>query len=156
MNGKTPHTPRFGPFWAYSCTPRRGVELFDSPLVKSLFCPINTSPNEVSGPDLPNPPHLNPNFSPFLREKWGGGGGGVKMSKKRPPFFGSKIMNRRFFFSVLSGKTVFGSRLHGVCMGWSGTSTYAVYAVFSHFCNIGDFGNLGDPVVPTLRGARML
>ena len=46
----------------------------------------------------------------------------------------------------------FGSQLHGVCMGRSGTSAYAVYALFSHFCYVGGFGNLGDPVVPTLRG----
>ena len=68
-----------------------------------------------------------------------------------PPFFGSKIMNL-LGFSILSRKSVSGSRLHGVCMGRSGTSTDAVYALFSHFCYVGGFGDFGDPVVPTLRG----
>ena len=55
--------------------------------------------------------------------------------------------NRIFwFFSILSRKSVSRSRLHGVCMGRSGMS---VYALFSHFCYVGD---LSDPVVPTLRG----
>ena len=57
------------------------------------------------------------------------------------------------FFSILSRKSVSGSRLHRVCMGRSGTSAYAVYALFSHFWYVGGFGDLGDPVVPTLRGA---
>ena len=55
-------------------------------------------------------------------------------------------------FSILSRKSVSGSRLHGVCMGRSGTSAHAIYALFSHFCFVGGFGDLGDPVVPTLRG----
>ena len=67
-----------------------------------------------------------------------------------PPFFGSKIMNL-LVFSILSRKSVSGSRLHRVCMGRSGTSAYAVYALSSHFCYVGGFGDLGDPVVPTLR-----
>ena len=53
---------------------------------------------------------------------------------------------------LMSRKSVSWSRLHGVCMGRSGTSAHAVYAIFSHFCYVGGFGNLGDPVVPTLRG----
>ena len=55
-------------------------------------------------------------------------------------------------FLDLSRKSVSGSRLHGVCMGRSGTSADAVYALFSHFWHVGGFGDLGDPVVPTLRG----
>ena len=76
-------------------------------------------------------------------------GGGSKID---PPFFGSKIMNLLGFFSILSRKSVSGSRLHGVCMGRSGTSADAVYALFNRFCYVGVFGNLSDPVVPTLRG----
>ena len=68
-----------------------------------------------------------------------------------PPFFGSKIMNL-LVFSILSRKSVPGSRLHGVCMGRSGTSAHAAHALSSHFCYVGGFGDLGDPVVPTLRG----
>ena len=45
------------------------------------------------------------------------------------------------------------TRLHRVCVEWSGTSAHAVYAVFTCFCYIGVFGNLTDPVVPTLRCA---
>ena len=51
-------------------------------------------------------------------------------------------------FSILSRKSVSGCRLHGVCMGRSGTSAYAIYAFFSHFC-------YGDPVLPTLRGMSL-
>ena len=61
-------------------------------------------------------------------------------------------MNLLVFFSILSLKSVSGSRLHGVCMGRSGTGAYTVYALFSHFWYVGGFGDLGDPVVPTLRG----
>ena len=68
-----------------------------------------------------------------------------------PPFFGSKIMNF-LVFSILSRKSVSGSRLYGVRMGRSGTSAHAAYALFSHFCYVGGFGELGDPVVPALRG----
>ena len=68
-----------------------------------------------------------------------------------PPFFGSKILNSLVFF-ILSRKSVSGSRLHGVCMGRSGTSVDAVCALFSHFCYVGGFGGFSDPVVPTLRG----
>ena len=68
------------------------------------------------------------------------------------PFFGSKITNLLVSFDLeLLRKSVSGSRLHGVCMGRSGTSAYAVYALFSHFCYVGGFGDLGDPVLPTLR-----
>ena len=66
-----------------------------------------------------------------------------------PSFFGSKIMNLLVFF-ILSRKSVSGSRLHGVCMGRSGTSASALYALFSHFCYVGGFGDLSDPVLPTL------
>ena len=79
----------------------------------------------------------------------GGWGWGQKLT---PPFFGSKIMNLLVFFSILSRKSVSGSRLYRVCMGRSGTSANAVYALFSHFCYFGGFGDLGDPVLPTLRG----
>ena len=46
-------------------------------------------------------------------------------------------MNLLVFFPILSQKSVSGSRLHGVCMGRSGTSAVAVYALFSHFCYVG-------------------
>ena len=68
-----------------------------------------------------------------------------------PPFFWVEN-HESFGFFQLSRKSVSGSRLHGVCMGRSGTSADAVYAFLSHFCSVGGFGNLGDPVVPTLRG----
>ena len=84
----------------------------------------------------------------------GGVGGGVKnVEKMTPPFFWVENHESFGFFSILSRKSVSGSRLHRVCMGRSGTSAYAVYALFSHLCYVGGFGNLGDPVVPTLRGA---
>ena len=124
-----------------------------APLVKSVFCPINASPNEclVRTPQtLP----LETHFFDFLREGGGGGGGGGvrNVEKNDPPFFlGSKIMNLLVFFD-LSRKNVSGSRLHGLCMGQIGTSANAFYALFSHFCYVGGFGDLGDPVVPTLRG----
>ena len=81
----------------------------------------------------------------------GAGGGGVKnVEKITPSFLGLEIMNLlAFFFSILSRKSVSGSRLHGVYMGRSGTS--AVYALFGHFSYVGGFGDLGDPMVPTLR-----
>ena len=55
-------------------------------------------------------------------------------------------------FCDFEPKKCFRSRLHGVCMGRSGTSAGAVYALFSRFCYVGGFGDLGDPVVHTLRG----
>ena len=64
---------------------------------------------------------------------------------------GSKIMNL-LVFSILIRKSVSGSRLHGVCMGRSGTSASAVYALFSHFWYVAGFGHRGDPVEPILRG----
>ena len=63
--GKTPHIPPFGPFWAYSRTLPQGVELLVEPFVKSLFCPINASPNEVLVRTPPDPPHLKPTFFRF-------------------------------------------------------------------------------------------
>ena len=66
-------------------------------------------------------------------------------------FFGSEIMNLLFFF-ILSGKSVSGCLLHGVCMGRSGTSTFEGFAVFGQFCYVSGFGDLADPMVPTLRG----
>ena len=152
--GKRHIPPHFGPFWAYLRTLPQGLELLIYPLVKSLFCPINASPKEFwSGP--PQSPPLETHFFEVLREVGvgvgggGGWGGGSKIDP--PPFFGPKIMHLLFFL-ILSRKSVFGSRLHGVCMGRSGTSTDAVYALFSHFCYVCGFGDLGDPVVPTLRG----
>ena len=83
----------------------------------------------------------------------GGWGAGQKCRKKNdPPFFWVENHESFAFFSILSRKSVSGSRLHGVCMGRSGTSADAVYALFSHFWYVGGFGDLGDPVVPTLRG----
>ena len=61
-------------------------------------------------------------------------------------------MNLLVFFSILSQKSVSGTRLHGVCMGQSGKSVAAVYAFSSHFCYVGGFDDLVDPVLPTLRG----
>ena len=69
-----------------------------------------------------------------------------------PPFFGVENHESFGFFSTLSRKSVSGSRLHGVYMGWSGTSANAVYALFSHFCYVGGLGDLGDPMLRSLRG----
>ena len=75
------------------------------------------------------------------------------MLKNDPPFFWFENHELIFwFFSILSRKSVSGSRLHRVCMGRSGTSANAVYALFGHFWYVGGFGDLGDPTVPTLRG----
>ena len=52
----------YPPFWAYSRTLPQGVELLVQPLVKSLFCPINASPNEFLVRTPPDPPHLKPTF----------------------------------------------------------------------------------------------
>ena len=59
-------------------------------------------------------------------------GGG---SKNDPPFFWVEN-HESFGFSILSRKSVSGSRLHGVCMGQSGMSAHAVYALFSHFATL--------------------
>ena len=75
-------------------------------------------------------------------------GGGVK----KPSLFLGRKSCLFWFFSILSRKSFSGSRLHGVCMGRSGTSADAAYALFNHFCYVGGFGDLGDPVVATLRG----
>ena len=54
-------------------------------------------------------------------------GGGVKnVEKLTPPFFWVEN-HESFSFSILSRKSVSGSRLHGVCMGRSGTDAYEVY-----------------------------
>ena len=87
-----------------------------------------------SGP--PQTPPLETQFFELLR---GGVGGGQKST---PPFLGPRIMNLLVFF-YLSQKSVSGFRLHGVCMGRSGTSAYAVYALSSHFWYVGGFGDLG-------------
>ena len=70
---------------------------------------------------------------------------GVKKVEKRTrPFLGD---NHGAFGFFLIQKTFSSSRLHGVCMGRSGTTFDAVSALFSHFCNIGCFGDLGDLVI---------
>ena len=69
-----------------------------------------------------------------------------------PPFFWVENHESFGFFSILSRKSVSRSRLHGVCMGRSGTSAYVVYALFSHFCYVGGFGDLVDPILPIMRG----
>ena len=87
---------------------------------------------------------LSIHFFELLR----GVGGGLTP----PPLFLGRKSRIFWFFLILSRKSVFRSRLHGVCVGRSGTSAYAVYALFSHFCYVGGFGGLSDPVLPTLRG----
>ena len=78
------------------------------------------------------------------------------MSKQQLPAFWVKNHESFVFFPILSQKSfVFGSRLHRVCVGRSGTSAAAVYAVFSRFCYVGVFGDLSDPEVPTLRSGDM-
>ena len=57
------HPPLFGPI---PVPYPQGVELL---IVKSLFCPINASPNELLVPPPPFP-------SPHLKPIWGRGGGG--------------------------------------------------------------------------------
>ena len=81
-----------------------------------------------------------------MRGEWGS-------KNDTPPFFWIENHESFGFFSILSRKRDFVSRLHRVCMEWNGMSAYAVYALFSHFCYVGGFGDLGDPVLPTLRGA---
>ena len=49
-----------------------------------------------------------------------GSGGGQKMSKKDALFWGVKNHESFWFFSILSRKSVFGSKLHGVCVGGVG------------------------------------
>ena len=49
-------------------------------------------------------------------------------------------------------KSVSGSRLHGVCMGRSGTSAGQFVHFSAIFGMLAGFGDLGEPVVPTLRG----
>ena len=82
--GKHHIPPCFGPFWGHSRTLPQGVELLVYPIVTSLFCSINTSPNEFL---VQTPPshHLKPIFLLF-----GGLWGGQKCQKKMTPlFFGS-------------------------------------------------------------------
>ena len=76
--------------------------------------------------------------------------GGVGRSKKDPLFFVKD--HESFVFLDLSPKSVSACRLHGVCMGRSGTSADTFHALFSHFCYVVCFGDLGDPVLPTVRG----
>ena len=70
---------------------------------------------------------------------------GVRGSKIEPPLFWVENHESFGFLSILSRKIVSRSRLHGVCMGRSGTSAAAVYALFSHFWYVGGFSDLGDP-----------
>ena len=60
-------------------------------------------------------------------------------------------MNLLVFFRFCSEKVIPGPDAMGFVWGGVGR---ALYALFSHFCYVGGFGDLGDPVVPTLRGAR--
>ena len=105
--------------------------------VTSLFLPALTAPLprpflslglSLHRPRCPSASHHSfPSFSLGRLEVGGmGGGGGAKNDP--PPPFGSKIMNLLVFFSILSRKSVSGSRLHGCCMGQSGTSAHAVYS----------------------------
>ena len=71
--------------------------------------------------------------------------------KMTPPLFWVEN-HEPFSFSILSRKSVSGSRHQAFCMGRSGMSADAIYAFLTHFCYVGGFGNLGDPVLPTLRG----
>ena len=85
---------------------------------------------------------------------WGTGWvAAVKNVEKLTPFFGVENHESFGFSFILSKKSVSRSRLHGVCMGRSGTSVAAAYALFIHFCYVGGFGDLIDPVLLTLRGA---
>ena len=84
----------------------------------------------------------------------GVGVGGQERRNNDPLLFWVANHESFGFFSILSRKSVSGSRLHGVCVGRSGTSACAIYAPFSHFCYVGGFGDLRDPVVPTLRGVN--
>ena len=76
----------------------------------------------------------------------GVGWGGQKITR---PFFGLKIMNLLVFFDFQPKKCF---RLHGVCMGRSGTSASEVYALFQPFLLCWWFCDLGDRVLPTLSG----
>ena len=125
--------------------PPRGVGVPGlCPLLVTVFAPATFT---CVGPSLSRVPFLGALLSatrpPVLRNT---------SVADPPPFSGSKNHESFGFFSILSRKSVSGSRLHGVCMGRSGTSANAAYAPFSRFCYVGGFGNLGDPVLPTLRG----
>ena len=136
--GETATYPLLGSFGGYSSTLPQGVESLVPLLVKSFFCAMNASPDEF----LVRTPleHL---FE-VLREV---GGGGI-----RPLLFLGRKSSIFWLFLIQGRKSVSGSRLHGVCMGRSGTSANAGGALFSHFCYVGGSGDLGDPVVPTVLG----
>ena len=82
----------------------------------------------------------------------GWGGMGVKNVKTMTSLFwgGSKILNLLVFF-IFSRKSVFGSRLHRVCVEQSGTGANAASTYFCYFCDGGVLGDFSDPMVPTLR-----
>ena len=79
----------YPPFRVYSPIPTRpqGMELLVQPLVKSLFCPINPSPNEflVGTPLAPPPPPQTHTLETHFF--WGGGGAGG-LFFDTPPLFG--------------------------------------------------------------------
>ena len=81
--------PIFGLFGPIRVPYPKGFGLLVKPLVKSLFCPINASPNEFLVRTPPNPPHLKPTFLRLSGRGGGGvGGGGVGGgSKNDPPLF---------------------------------------------------------------------
>ena len=53
-----------------------------------------------------------------------------------PPFWVENHVSFVFYF-ILSRKSISGSRLHGVCLGLSGTSAGAVYALSAFFAMLG-------------------
>ena len=79
--------------------------------------------------------------------------GGRKCRKHEPPPFLCLKSSIFWVFFYYEPKSVSGSRLHGVCMGRSGTSAREVYALSSHFCCFVVFGDLGERAVSTLSGA---
>ena len=93
-----------------------------------------------------------PQTPPLETHFFEGVGGGSKMSKKCPPPFCVRNHESFGFFSIWSRKSISGSRLHGVCMGRSGTSAYAVYVVVSRRAKMGGGGDL----VLLLRNERKL